>query len=592
MWKHSILLFVLLFICVMVSAEKEIEECNQKEIELQVSQQECSKNTAKELDAKKERDTRETEYNKAVKEFDLADGYWQVATKEENAAKIAHHSDLAVLNTIKATEDRLCNKLVRNVENGTPCAHLLQQARENNRLHACREAKVTLKLTVAREAASRAVFDKNHAATSSRLAQRIAMEQLKDAAFERVKSARAIWTLRHTTQASSCSRYNNLKIIFNGSNKVKRVSRVCKTTNECVNARTKCVKNHTIPDNCVAQSHAYTCVNWANGVCRMYHTKSTCLRRAPLTYCIKYALECTQRKEKKICARVFRKSRVEGPKSCSSSQQLAFRKEGKKLIRFCKTKETDKRKEIVCQSTYDPYIHSFKKQYYSLTSEGDYELYTSHDSSVEVHTRVAMLPTNPSTVNTKAAIVLNGVDIISHDCRTQTVSVNGVPTTAFDVTLPNGGTFRNFHGHMVEMLAPNGDKISTRMNGWSDDCWLNVYVFSKNTNGGGLCYADSKKVEDYRITGLFKHFELPRESRSAIANAQQGILAKVTPLMQSSAVSACDIPKLPAALKKQCQQDLLLSTEGARKSIIAGYEQLINDELRGHFDNSNFFAKE
>lgn len=577
--KAILLLFVLL---VLALAEKEVTSCSKQEAEMNVAHEECTKATSLELVAKRTREQAETEYNKANEQYDMAFGRWQVALKEENKAKTAHHNDVAILQSITKTEHELCEKLVRNVDEGTPCAELLEQARAKNRLFLCREAKKNLVVIQTREQTSRSTYEISHKALMTTSAAQIALRKVRDETFERLKVANAVWTMRDSTQTATCTRFNELKLRFHGP-----PSRECKKANECVSFQVQCAEQST-KRVCVSSTVKSTCVSQLNGACTEYSSTTECNQWNTVQHCARNKLICTSRQEKEICSRVFVKPRISGPATCPENLQQAFRKEGKTLIRSCKPREEDARSEIACQSTYDPTLFTFKSDIYDMTSEGDYELYASTDGSVEVHNRQTMLPTSAVTVNSKVAVLANGVDLVTYDCQSKVFTLNGETTTQAQQQFANGGSYK-FDDSLVEVFAANGDRIWARISSEQDACYINTYVFSKNTQGSGLCYAESKDADKYRISGLFRHFELPHDSRRAIAGAQERILETEPVAMRQAAHAACNLPHLAQRLKKQCQQDWLLANDNFRSSVIKGYKQMINDELRGRFEKRNFF---
>lgn len=583
---HKQVLVLLALFCVFVSAEKKIQECTRREVELQVSREACYKARTLELAARKDRNEKENIYNTAVTRFDFAYGRWQVALREITSAKVLHHTDVAVLTSIRTAEHKLCNRLIRNVEANTPCAKLLDRARKNNRLFQCRQAKKTLQIAIEKEVHSRTHYESKNKAMLNLKAIQIGLRRERDIAFERLKVSRALWNVRNSAQTSSCSRYHSLNINFHGKKK-ERVERRCKNVTECASFTYRCVNKRNVKV-CSHGRHETRCVAHNGRVCVKFHHNFVCTAYRNINSCFSYKPVCISHKKKQICARTFTRPRVSGPATCPAGHSLAFRKQGKFLARFCRRTKIDRRREAICQSTYDPTIYSFARKYYQLSSEGDYEMYASHDGSVEVHTRQELFPNSPATANSQLAVLLNGVDLISYDCKSKVFRVNGKYTKLTNQQFKNGGSLRLIQPTYFELFAPNGDKIATRIAGNSQICWLNIYVYSKNTQGGGLCYAEHKDSEKFRVTGLFRHFELPHDSKNAIASAQRSVLQQSTPALRQAAHVACNM-KLPAYLKKRCEKDWLLAPPNSRKLVIAGYERLVNDEFRGHISQRNFF---
>lgn len=361
-----------------------------------------------------------------------------------------------------------------------------------------------------------------------------------------------------------------------------KAKKLCKRVSECASFQYQCIRQ-TTTKICLGYKYNYS------------QRRDVCLAYRSQTSCAEFGKVCQKLVTKRICARVFRRRRVIGPKSCKRGYKLKFAK-GYNLIRFCTRvrnvtrRPQTKRQLQTCTSSYDPLIVTFQRQSYTLSSEGDYEMYGSADGSVEVHTRQKILQNSPQTVNKKLAIVLNGVDLIRFSCSTGRLSVNNRKAALKTQQFRNGGSVTVNYGNFLEFFAPNGDKIAVRRIGSQRNCWLNVYVYTSNSRRArGLCFAQVQQAEEHRVAGLFKNFYFPRETTNAITKQQEQLLAKKSTAERNSAKYVCNLKGLAARLKAQCEKDWLLATPARRGIVIDGYKKLTVDAVKARVAKSNFF---
>lgn len=213
-----------------------------------------------------------------------------------------------------------------------------------------------------------------------------------------------------------------------------------------------------------------------------------------------------------------------------------------------------------------------------MSTEGDYEMYSSRDGSVEVHVRQALLQNNPMTVNSRVAVLANGVDVVKINCADKDqITVNDRPAkTIGTTTFSNGGAiYTNRNSFSIQ--AANGDTIRGYIAGSRPRCWINVFIYSKETNGAGFCFADNHdRAIERRVVGLFSAPKLPRATSNAIAREQKRELRRINARVRRAAQQACSILGISKPQKDRCVKEWSLATPNMRRAIIQGYERLID----------------